>query len=61
MESYQERLIKEREELMIKIRKLEAFSSSDDFSALENSEKELLKKQLDIMHEYDTILFLRIK
>lgn len=61
MESYQERLIKEREELMIKIRKLEAFSFSNDFYALENSEKELLKKQLDIMHEYDTILFLRIK
>jgi hypothetical protein len=57
MEDYQERVIKEKEDLDIKIHKLGLFLYQNKISEKETN---LLEKQLVIMEEYSDILDERI-
>ena len=61
MEPYQERVVKEREELNIKIGKLSDFIADPQFSTLVDvDEQERLKWQFICMSLYSTILHERI-
>ena len=60
MKEYQERIIKEKEELQIKYEKLVDFLLSDIFKNLDTTNKFLLETQLDIMSIYLKILRDRI-
>ncbi|MFA6843988.1 MAG: hypothetical protein WCR33_06290 [Bacilli bacterium] len=55
-----ERLLKEESDLQEKVEKLETFINSKGFDRINNKNKELLLQQLTAMHEYLSILSLRI-
>lgn len=55
-----ERLLKEEADLQEKVKKLEEFIKSRGFDRVNNRNKELLLQQLTVMHEYLSILSLRI-
>jgi len=61
MEDYQNRVIKEYDELKDKIVKLRAFISGTAYYQLGFNQKQLLQRQLKIMIRYATILDERIK
>lgn len=61
MEGYQERVIKERDELQEKYEKLAKFTESDKFDKLDEDNQALLLAQLGSMQSYYMILEMRIK
>lgn len=62
MNDYQMRVIKEKEELEVKIESLEAFIKKNPiFQTLPKEERILLRFQLDVMSEYNGILESRIE
>jgi hypothetical protein len=60
MEAYQQRVVKEHDELNIKIVKLEAFMASEAFTELSHWESELLNQQYLYMGYYLGVLSQRI-
>lgn len=60
MKDFQNRVIKEKEELDIKIRSLISFVNSGVFKGIVFEEQQLLKMQLTIMQDYSDILTKRI-
>lgn len=60
-EPYQIRVIDEKQELDVKIAKLEAFSETESFSSLSKEEQDRLLDQLYHMIQYSEILEQRIE
>lgn len=60
MEDFKKRLIVERDELVVKLAKLESFIESPRFESLDKRNGELLIAQHDAMRTYYTILNMRI-
>lgn len=56
-----DRLVNEASELYQKIQKLALFLQSEDFKGLSDENKDLLRKQYQLMLEYHQILLQRIK
>lgn len=61
MKDFIEILLKENEELALKIVKLQNFIGSETFSELSLIEKDMLEAQLVFMKKYNEILKRRIK
>ena len=62
IEAVKARLTEEHSELNEKIKKLSAFiQDSDTFKSLNSQHQELLKRQLNVMLDYQQILIERIK
>ena len=61
MEEYQKRVLEEKEQLVIKIVKIQCFQATDKFKDLQSDEVVLLNRQLDYMQEYAVILAERIE
>lgn len=61
MEAYQENVIAEKDELNIKIQKLDAFICSKKFEEVSPKEHWLLVEQLIHMREYYNVLIKRIE
>lgn len=59
--AYQERVIKEREELQEKIEKLDIWLRSDKSVELPPEDQFLLRAQFDVMKLYSTLLLRRIE
>ena len=57
---YQERLIEEQEQLQDRIKALESFMETEEHDALIWTERVRLKRQLQIMRDYDHVLTQRI-
>lgn len=60
LEQYAERLIKERDELNVKVDKLISFLDSDKIHKMSSRDVELLRSQLELMSGYLQILNIRI-
>lgn len=60
MEDFKKRLIVERDELVVKLAKLESFIESPRFESLDERNRELLIAQCDAMRRYYAILNMRI-
>lgn len=60
MEDFKKRLIVERDELVVKLAKLESFIESPRFENLDERNRELLIAQCDAMRTYSVILNVRI-
>lgn len=60
MEDFKKRLIVERDELVVKLAKLESFIESPRFESLDEGNRELLIAQHDAMRTYYAILNKRI-
>ena len=60
IEQYAERLIKERDELNVKVDKLISFLDSDKIHKMSSGDVELLRSQLELMSGYLQILNIRI-
>lgn len=60
MEDFKKRLIVERDELAVKLAKLESFIESPRFKGLDERNRELLIAQHDAMRQYYAILNMRI-
>jgi hypothetical protein len=60
MQPFQQRVIEERDELVIKFEKLEKFLESDTSKAIDVDEQRRLIKQSSIMNQYIMILNDRI-
>lgn len=60
METWQEKVCKELEELRAKLANLEAFMRSPSFSALDTENRQLLLAQFQYMSGYATILVSRL-
>lgn len=60
LQPHQQRVVEEREELLLKYNKLQNFINSEKFSELDEDDKKLLKYQLYTMSQYLRILDLRI-
>lgn len=60
MEDFKKRLIVERDELVVKLAKLESFIESPRFKGLDDLNKDLLVSQCDAMRQYYAILNMRI-
>ncbi len=61
MEDYQLRVIEEEKQLKIKIGKLCNFIESDSFNKLDPTDCFLLRRQYEIMNDYDRVLKSRIE
>lgn len=61
MYAYQERVIKEKEELDLKIKRLGAFITSENNKELSDMSQYLLRSQYDLMRQYSNCLEQRIK
>ncbi|NBM04401.1 crAss001_48 related protein [Proteus sp. G2671] len=61
MQSHQQRVVDEKQELDDKITKLMAFIGGDIFKSLEHRDQELLGQQLGHMRSYSETLSLRIE
>lgn len=61
MLAFQQRVVEERQALIIKIDSLAPFIGSEIYQALSSEEQKRLVKQLDIMHQYVQILAERIQ
>lgn len=61
MRKYQERVIKEREDLRTKIRKLSEFIGGDRYNKTPAPEQNRMIRQREIMKEYDKVLTERIE
>ena len=60
LQPHQQRVVEEREELLLKYNKLQNFINSEKFLELDEDNKKLLKYQLSTMSQYLRILDLRI-
>lgn len=60
MSDFKSRLVTEQSELNEKISKLRSFLGGSNFQSIDPKQQELLKKQLDVMDEYQEILIERI-
>jgi len=60
MKPYQERVVKEKEELDDKISRLRPFVSGENFKNLPEDERERMSRQLDLMEDYSKVLSERI-
>lgn len=60
METFKERLLKEHDELHIKINKLKMFTQDESFTKIDMVQQRLLFVQLDVMNAYDSVLTTRI-
>lgn len=60
MQDYQLRVIKERDDLLEKIKKLTTFLMSDASSQVSAEEKDKMWRQLNIMLAYGNVLSVRI-
>jgi len=60
MEEYQERVVKEREELNEKLEKLNSFIEGKGFNDLKPEDRDLLQRQRAVMRRYVQILTKRI-
>lgn len=60
MTDFQLRVLSEKQELDVKLVKLNNFIVSESFLSLSEINKELLKKQANIMLQYSNVLFERI-
>lgn len=60
MQDFQNRVIAEKEELDLKLGKLEVFLVSAHFFGLDDSERARLKEQHNVMQKYSSILGRRI-
>ena len=60
MEDFKKRLIVERDELVVKLAKLESFIESPRFKGLDETNGELLIAQFEAMRQYYAILNMRI-
>lgn len=60
MKDHELRVVEERNELNIKIAKLESFLESETYENLSEEEKDLLEEQLECMSHYSSILTYRI-
>jgi hypothetical protein len=61
MNSYQKRVVEERNALDLKLNGLCAFVQTETFQSLSNADKVLLNQQKDAMRDYLNILETRIK
>ena len=61
MEDYQLRVIEEEKQLKTKIVDLFNFIESDSFGELDSTECFLLRRQYEIMNDYDRVLKSRIE
>lgn len=61
LQSYQQRVVQEKEELNTKIAKLSTFVGAVNFADVPQSEQVRLRMQLKIMQLYGDILFERIE
>lgn len=60
-DSYLARMVTEREDLTVKVMKLNAFSCTETFKNLPGNKKALMERQYQLMSEYVNILDERIK
>jgi len=60
MSDFKSRLITEQSELAEKIEKLSSFLGGNNFKSIDPKQQELLRKQLLVMNEYESILSERI-
>lgn len=60
MKDFQERVLKEKDELQEKYEKLSKFIGSDKFHVLDNENQDLLLAQQGAMQSYLVILMMRI-
>lgn len=58
--TYQDRVAKEKEDLDLKVKKLNKFISSPYFIEMDDFEQSLLQKQLKIMGDYSIVLAQRV-
>ena len=61
VESWQLRVIEEKEQLNAKITNLAGFLASEQFPTLDQAEQDRLTRQLAVMQEYRSILAARIE
>lgn len=61
MEPHQERVVQEREQLVDRINKLNAFLHSETFAKLDEAERERLSEQSVYMEQYAGVLGRRIE
>lgn len=60
LQPFQERVVTEKKELDEKIEKLLAFTKTEAFASLPNSEQSLLGRQSEAMVQYSVVLGARI-
>lgn len=60
LQAHQQRVVEEKKELDEKLNKLNSFISSQFFLPINEDEKDRLKQQARIMHDYSNILKERI-
>ena len=60
METFKDRLVKEKEELDNKLQKLVEFLKGEQFTTLSQTNQDLLIQQETVMSKYSAILGLRI-
>ena len=60
MQPHQERVVTEKEELDMKIEKLDSFRAGEIFPTLPEDEQDRLNKQLSFMRQYSGVLADRI-
>lgn len=60
MKPHQERTVKEKEELDVKILGLQKFTEGETVKSLSSEEQRDLRRQLDVMYDYSQILKKRI-
>jgi hypothetical protein len=60
MEEYQQRVVKEKDELDAKIKALQAFTCAAAFSDLDEIDQKLLLRQSGLMQLYSSVLAQRI-
>jgi hypothetical protein len=61
METYQERVVAEKNELDVKIKSLRAFINSDEYNEIKENDQVLLCEQYEHMAKYTSVLSDRIK
>lgn len=61
MEAHQQRVVDEKTELDVKLKKLSDFLETDKFKSLDEKERYLLKRQHEYMSNYSDILEERIE
>ena len=60
LKPHEQRVIEEKRDLSEKIVKLNSFTDGENFGGLPRSQRESLRKQLDIMRQYEQVLHERI-
>lgn len=58
---WQDRVVKERNQLNVRLKKLDSFINRPEFKKVDNDEQEDLKEQKKLMRRYRNLLNRRIK